>query len=149
FYALDWHVGQRLVVFRSFDDHFVSADAVHLVEHALGLAINVALDTQCWKLVGDHAHAPAGRIGQSFGPSIGHGTIAEHFRGRLAFVSRAEGTEAAFHFHGFANKVGRALGAVGRNNDPTASNGIFSQLRQLFSSSYLEFILRHGERILE
>src|SRR5919108_1667913 len=62
FHALDGHVSESLVVLGSFYDDLVSADAVHLVEHALGLAIKVALDAECRELVGNHAHAPTGRI---------------------------------------------------------------------------------------
>ena len=41
-----------------FDDDFMGADAVHLVEHAFGLAVQVALNAQRRELVGNDANGP-------------------------------------------------------------------------------------------
>jgi hypothetical protein len=40
------HVAEGLHVLWRFDDHFVRADAVHLVVHAVGFAVHCAFDTQ-------------------------------------------------------------------------------------------------------
>ena len=45
------------------DDHFVRADAVHAVEHALALAIQFAFDAQRRKLVGHYAQVQPGVLG--------------------------------------------------------------------------------------
>ena len=54
--------GQRALMIGRFDDHFVRAHAVHAVEQAFALAIQVAFDSQRGKFIGDHANGPAGRI---------------------------------------------------------------------------------------
>src|SRR5271154_116665 len=46
-------------VFRGFDDDFVSADAVHLVEHAFGLLVQIALDAERRKFIGNDTDGPA------------------------------------------------------------------------------------------
>src|ERR687898_1910343 len=56
------HRRQRLLVARRLDDHLVGADAVHLVEEALALAVERAFDAQHGKLVRHDAQAPAGPV---------------------------------------------------------------------------------------
>ena len=53
--------GQRLRVLGRLDDHLVGADAVHLVEQPLALAVERALDLQRGELVRDDPHVPPGR----------------------------------------------------------------------------------------
>ena len=50
---------QSGIVLGRLDDDLVRADAVHLVEHAFGLATQASLDAKRGKLVRDHAHRPA------------------------------------------------------------------------------------------
>src|SRR5688572_19010317 len=47
---------------RRLDDHLVGADAVHLVEESLALAVERAFDAQHGELVGHDAQAPAGPV---------------------------------------------------------------------------------------
>ncbi len=56
------HGRQRLPVFGRLDDDFMRADAVHAVEHALALTIEVAFDLQRRKLVRHDAQVPAGAV---------------------------------------------------------------------------------------
>jgi len=44
FNSLGRKIRQAGVMVRSFDDDFVSANAIHPVEHALGLAVEVSFD---------------------------------------------------------------------------------------------------------
>ena len=60
--ALGRQRSQRRVVVGRFDDHLVRADAVHLVEHAFGLAAQIAFDAQRGELVGHYADGPAGSM---------------------------------------------------------------------------------------
>src|SRR5260370_8477558 len=59
FDALQGHRRQSLHVVGRFDDHLVSAHAVHAVEHALVHPIQIALNANRSKLVGYHAQVPA------------------------------------------------------------------------------------------
>ena len=131
---LGWKVGQAGVVVRSFDDDLMRPNAVHAVEHALGLAVQIALDAECRKLVGNHAHRPARSIALGRRPAVGVGAVGLDLRRSLGFVAVTEGAEAASDFDRLAGEVGRTLGAVGRNNDPAAHDRIFSKLRQLLKS---------------
>src|SRR5882762_2662522 len=54
--------GEARVVIGGFDNHFMRTDAVHAVEHTVGLAVERALNSEGWELVRNHAHRPAGRI---------------------------------------------------------------------------------------
>ena len=59
---------------RCFDDDFVSADAVHAIEHTVALAIEFAFDAKGGEFVRYYADAPAGLIGGPFIP------IRQNFR---------------------------------------------------------------------
>ena len=114
----------------SFNDDFVGADPVHPVEHALGLAVQVALNTQGRKLVRNHPYCPSRSVAlQRRGP-IRVRTICLNLRRSLAFVPITERAKAAFQFHSVTGKVSWTLCAVGRNNHPPAYNWVFPQLRQ-------------------
>ncbi len=117
-------------VFGGFDDHFVRADALHPVEEAFALTIQIALDSQHGELVGHHAEAPA-RL-------IGRGTVAEgeHLRWCFAFVAGAERAEAAGGRgrNRLPDKISGPPGTIGGDNHPTVGNGIFTQFRHSVNS---------------
>src|SRR5579864_14140 len=120
------------IVIIGFDNHFVRADAVHLVEHALGLAVQIAFNSQSGEFVRDHPHSPAGRIALRR-TAILVGPVGLNLRRGLAFVPVAEGAETALHFYCVAGKVSGALGSVGRNDDPATDDRVFSKFRQFTS----------------
>src|SRR5688572_23232095 len=57
------HRRQRLLVTRGLDDDLMGADAVHLVEQPLALAVERTLDTQHGILIGHDAQIPARAVG--------------------------------------------------------------------------------------
>src|SRR5581483_10512796 len=114
------------IMIRRFNDDFVSADAVHLVEHAFGLAIQIAFDSQGREFVGNDAYGPARRIALRRRTSIRIRPIGLNLRRSLGLVSIAEGAEATLDAHPFAGKIRGTLGAIGGDDHPTANNGIFS-----------------------
>src|SRR6266446_5521946 len=117
---------QGRVVIGRFDDDLVGADAIHLVEHTLGLLVQVAFDSESRKLVGHHAHRPAGTVLLSRGP-VRARTIGQNLRRSFALISVVERTKtSALDLHRFAHKVGGPLGAIGGNNDPPSYDGVFS-----------------------
>src|SRR5215472_11250580 len=99
---------------RSLDDHFVSPDP---------------LNAERRELVRHHAHGPSRRVARRARPAIRTRPICLNLRRRLALVPVAEGTKSPLDLHVLAYKIGRALGPVRRNNDPTAYDRIFSKLR--------------------
>src|SRR5712664_3715481 len=109
-----------------FDNDFVSADAVHLIEEAFAFAVEIAFNDERGEAIGNDANVPAG--------SIGAATIAavnENFGRRFAFGAGAEGAILrAGDEDAFAEEIGGALSAIGGDDDPTARDGIFTQLRQ-------------------
>src|SRR5947209_18750692 len=113
------------------------ANAVHLVEHAIGLAVNVALDAQCGKLVRNHTQVPAGSITAIFAWAV-----SEYFRRRLAFVAGTERAEArSLDVGALTREVAGTLGAVGRDNDQASGYRIFAKLRH---GIYLKLCRRHS-----
>src|SRR3979411_2092395 len=50
------------VVVGRFNDDLMSADAIHLVKHSLGLLVQVAFDSQRRKFVGHHPYGPTGSV---------------------------------------------------------------------------------------
>ena len=120
------HLAQGLVVVRPLDDHLVGADAVHLVVHALALAVQLAFDAQRRELVGHHAHPPS-RLVAVAGVAVG-----QHLRRRLVFISvteRADGRRR--RRNRLADKIARALGAVRGDNHPSPGDGVLTQFRQV------------------
>ena len=89
------------------DDDLVRANAVHPVEHAFGLAIQIAFDTQRRKLVRNDPNGPPGSVAQWRRAAVGIGTVCLDFRGCLALIARAEGAEPASDSHAFAHKICR------------------------------------------
>ena len=68
---------------RRLHDHFVRADAVHLVEQAFALAIQFAFDSQRRKPVRHHANAPTRRVRPA-----AIAPIHQNFRRRLDLRAR-------------------------------------------------------------
>src|SRR5579859_260184 len=101
------------------------AHAVHLVKHAVGLAVQVAFDAKRGELVGHHAQVPS----RGIAPVVA-GTVRQNLGRRLLFVPGTERAEAsALDLDALAGEVARAPRAVSGNDDPASRNGIFSQLR--------------------
>jgi len=132
FHALDGKRSQRLVVIRSLNDDLMCAYAVHLVKHTFGRAIQIAFNSQSGKLVGHNADTPAGRVVGRLRPPGNGRAVAQHLGRRLAFVAGAKWTEPAFLLDGLADKIRRAFRPVGRDDDPTTRDRVFSQ----FGHSY-------------
>src|SRR2546426_9619698 len=130
FDALGRQRAQAGVVVRGLDNDLVRSDAVHLVEHALGLAVQIALDAEGRELVGNHAHRPARAVALWRRSSIGIGTIGLNLRGSLILVTVTKGTKTTLEFDSLPHEIRGTFGAVGRNNDPPSYNRIFSKLRQ-------------------
>src|SRR3954471_3836110 len=135
FNALLRHGGERELVLRSFDDDLMRADSVHAVINALGLTVKISFDTQRGIFIRHHAHRPARRIGRA----AVAGAIGEDLGRSLAFVSRAEGAEAAFLRDAFANEILRALGTLTRDDDPASGDGVAAKFRQWRGSSGLAY----------
>ena len=108
-----------------FDDDLVSADAIHLVKHALGLLIQIAFDAKRRKLVWNHADRPTRTVFQR-SVAVGAWAVRQDLRRGLAFIAIIERTESAFDLYRLAHKVGRPLGAIRGNNHPPAHDGVFS-----------------------
>src|SRR5215470_1256772 len=115
------------------DDDFVGPDAIHFVEHALGLAVKVAFDAEGWKLVRNDAHRPAGRIALRWRSPIGIWAISLDLRRRFAFVPWTKRAETTLDLHTFTNKICRALGAISGNDHPASNNGILPEFGQLLN----------------
>ena len=118
----------------------------------LGLTVEVTLNSESRELVGHHTHRPARRVALRR-TAILIGAIGLDLRRSLVFIAVAEGTESPLHFYGIAGEVSGTFGAVGRNNDPAADDGVFSEFGQVIVSSTRchpgEFILRRERRILK
>src|ERR1700674_1471629 len=109
-----------------FDDYLVGADAVHFVEEAFAFTVEIAFDDERGEAIGDDANIPAGRVGAATVAAVN-----ENFGRRFAFGAGTEGAIlGAGDEDAFAEKIGRALSAIGGDDDPTARDGIFTQLRQ-------------------
>src|SRR5581483_1945940 len=122
--------GKGRVVIGSFDDHFVSPNAVHAVKHTFGLAVQAAFYTQGRKLIGHHTDCPTRGIALRWRASIRIGTIGLNFRWRLALVSIAERAKSALDLYRVTRKIGGPFGPVGGDDHPAANDGVFSELRQ-------------------
>src|SRR5579871_1800199 len=110
------------VVVRRLDDDLVSADAIHLVEHAFGLTIEIALDAQRGEFVGHHAHRPAGRVALRRAAVLA-GPVGLDFGRGFVFVAVTEGAKTALDLYLFTGKIGGPFGPVGGNDDPPADYG--------------------------
>src|ERR1700674_4184323 len=103
----------------------MGADAIHLVKHAFGLLIQIALDAEGRELVRNDANRPTRSVFLR-STAVGAWAIGHDLWRGLALVAIIERTESAFDAHSFAHKVGWSLGAIRRNNHPPAHDGVFS-----------------------
>src|ERR1700722_7108949 len=110
-----------------FHDNLVRADAIHLVKEAFTFAVEIALDAECGEFIGHDANGPSGGVRASVAAAVD-----ENLRRRLDFMAGAEWAILAVwqRRDALAQKIVWALSALGGNDYPTASNRIFSQLRQ-------------------
>src|SRR5205823_10835852 len=129
FDALCRHGGEGLVMIRRLDDHFVCADAIHAVVHAVRTAVQVSFDPQCRILVGNHADRPAGLV-----PFALPMTKGEDLRRSLGFIARTKGTESTLENYGVSDEISRSARAIGRDNDPASGDGVLPQFGQIGSS---------------
>src|SRR5664280_1601962 len=113
--------GQGGIVIGRLDDDLVRPNAVHLVEHALGLPVQAALDSECRKLVGHHAYRPIRCVTRSAVRAI-----RQHLGRGLAFIAVAERAKATLHFHRLTAEVGGTFGAIGGNDYPSSNDWIFA-----------------------
>ena len=117
------HRRQRGAVLRRLDDHFVRADPVHPVEQPLALAIQRAFDPQHRKLVRHDAHFPASAVG---GRAV---AIGQNLGRRLVLVPFAERAESVRPGGDRLDlEIVGPLLPLGRDDDPAAGDGIFSQI---------------------
>ena len=84
------HRREGCLVVGSFDNYLVGAHAVHAIEEALALAIQIAFYPQRRKFIGDHSERPPRGILCPAVPAIG-----ENFRRSLPLIPRAEGDRKA------------------------------------------------------
>src|SRR5882762_8475560 len=112
---------QRRRVIRRFDDHFMRADSVHLVEQPLALFIEFAFDPQRRKFVWHHSNGPSRSV-----RTTAVSPVHQHLIRSLPFVPRTEWTifRILLH-HAFAQEIHRPLASLGRNNHPAACNRVF------------------------
>src|ERR1700674_556720 len=124
FDALGRQRRQAGIMIRRLDNEFMGADPVHLVEQAFGLPVEVPLNAQRRKLVGDNSHRPPGRIALGRWTAIRVGTVSLNLGWGLALVPITEGTETTLNFHRLTREICGTLGAISRNNYPATYNGI-------------------------
>src|SRR5271165_6234225 len=118
--------GQCRGVIGRFDDHLVSAYAIHFVEKTLAFAVQLAFDAQRGKFVGHHADAPAGGVG-----GAAAAPVDQNFGGCLRFAAGAErAVLGIFCDYAFPQEIVGALAALGGDDHPASGDGIFSQLWQ-------------------
>src|SRR5437764_2266553 len=75
-FDLLWRQGRQAGgVIVGFDNHFVRADSVHAIEHAFGLTVQVAFDSQGREFVRNYTDGPAWGIALWGRASIVVGTV--------------------------------------------------------------------------
>ncbi len=72
-------------------NNFMGAHAIHLVKHSVRLPVQISLNSQRGKFVGNHAQVPPGCIGMN----ILSGTVSQYFWWRCAFIAGTEWAESA------------------------------------------------------
>src|ERR1035441_5058304 len=126
------HAAEGLVVVGSFHNDLVGADAVHLVVHALALAVQLAFDAENGELIGHDAHPPAGLI------AIPRGAVGQHLGRCLVFVPVAERAHGgAGRRRRQADKIAGTFGAIRGDDDPSPRDGgltEFSEVRRFLQS---------------
>src|ERR1035438_10379466 len=83
--------------------NFVSANPVHLVEHSLGLLVQVAFNTESRKLIRHHPHRPAWSILLRSVAIIAR-SIRENLRRRLRLIAITKRAESALNLYRLAQK---------------------------------------------
>ena len=124
-HALDLRLGhrrERLVVIRRLDDHFMRTDAVHAIEHALGLPLEAAFHFQRGELVRHDPKVPAGPVrGAAVLP------VRQDLVRRELLTAGAERTVlGAQRGHTVDAEIARPLLTLGGDDHPPPSDGIFS-----------------------
>ena len=115
------HISQGGVVVRGFDHHLVSANPVHLVVHALALAVQIAFDAQRRKFVRHHTHAPTRFVTAAAVP------ISQDFRRRLMLMAVIEGADSWLAGrHRLTDKIAGTLRAIGGYDDPSPRDWVVS-----------------------
>src|SRR5580700_10949602 len=122
------HRCQSAAMVGRFDDDLVRADAVHPIEEPFAFPVQVSLDAQRGKFVGNDAHLPARCVrAASIAP------VLENLGRRLGFMPVTKRADAdSLDLDALAKKIRRPFGSIRRNNDPSSSDGILSQLGQRF-----------------
>jgi len=106
---------------RSLDDDFVGADAVHLVVHALALAVQFAFDAQHGEFVGDYAHAPTRLVTAS---AV---AVSQDLGRSFMLIAITEGADSLAGWrHRLADKIAGPLGAIGGDNHPSPGDGVLT-----------------------
>ena len=108
------------------DHYLVGADSIHFVKHTFGLPVEVPLNSQRRKLIGDHPHRPARGVALWRRAPVVVRTISLDFRRSLVFVAVTEGTKTTLDLELLAGKIGGPFGTIGGNDDPSPHNWIFS-----------------------
>src|ERR1700743_1066283 len=99
------------------------AQAVHLVKHAVGLAIKIALNSQSRKFIGHHAQVPARCVAVRMVAR----TVRKDLRRRCVFMAGTKWTKrSALDHGGFTGEISGAAGTISGNNYPATSNRVFS-----------------------
>jgi hypothetical protein len=96
----------------------MSPNAVHAVIHAFGATVEIAFNSQCGKLIRDHADRPAGLI------SLTTVAISEDLGRGLGFIAGTKRAKAALDDYGVPSEIARSTGSVGGNDDPTSCNRV-------------------------
>src|ERR1019366_4435956 len=120
------HVAGGLVVVGPLHDDLVGADAVHLVVHALALAVQRAFDAEDGELIGHDAHPPAWLI------AIPRSAVGQHFGRRLVFVPVAERAHGGSgRRRRLPDKIAGTFGAIRGDDDPSPRDGVLTEFRQV------------------
>ncbi len=110
------------LVLRRFDDDFVRADAVHLVEQAFAFAVQFPFNAQSGKSIRHDADIPSRCVRAGAIAAVG-----ENLRRRLRFIARAEGAiEGRPGKYAFAQKIHGALAPFRGDDYPPPCNWIFT-----------------------
>src|ERR1700694_5787338 len=119
FHPLDRHGGQGFHVGGRLNHYFMRAGPSHRVEHAIRLPVDLTLNSQRGKLVGDYAQVPSSSIPRG----VLARTIRHNLSRRLVFVPGTEGTAvSALNTYRLAGKISGTPGAVRGNDDPASGN---------------------------
>ena len=119
------HFAERHGVLRRLDDDLMRADAVHLVVHAVALAVQLAFDAEHRKFVGHDAHAPARLVARR----RCCGTPAPRAASYARFRNR-KGRRRTGRRRRMPDKIAGALGAIGCNDDPSTRDRVLPQFGQ-------------------